>query len=100
MLRLRGSQAYSDFRIQKLLKTVQEQFPNVERIDTEFQHLIKLTDGLELGKDELEKLERLLSYGPAAPEVEMKDSVYMSYRALVPSRLGQPRQATLLLIVV
>ena len=70
MLRLRGSQAYSDFRIQKLLKTVQEQFPNVERIDTEFQHLIKLTDALELNKDELEKLERLLSYGPAAPDVE------------------------------
>ena len=71
MLRLRGSQAYSDFRIQKLLSSVQVEFPDVEHIDTEFQHLIKLDDeSVSLDKTELEKLERLLSYGPAAPDVE------------------------------
>ena len=71
MLRLRGSQAYSDFRIQKLLSTVQEHFPNVERIDSEFQHLVKLRDeALTLDSVETEKLERLLRYGPSAPDVE------------------------------
>ena len=73
MLRLRGSQAYSDFRIQKLLNTVKETFESVERIDTEFQHLIKLNDESQsLDKDELEKLERLLTYGPSMSEVEHK----------------------------
>ena len=71
MLRLRGSQAYSDFRIQKLLSTVQAKFPNVERIDSEFQHLVKLRDdSVNLTSDETEKLERLLRYGPSAPDVE------------------------------
>lgn len=71
MLRLRGSQAYSDFRIQKLLNTVKEHFPNVERINTEFQHLVKLRgESLSLDKAEREKLERLLSYGPTMQDVE------------------------------
>jgi len=71
MLRLRGSQAYSDFRIQKLLGEVQQNFPSVEKIDTEFQHLVKLRDSSEnLDASELEKLERLLSYGPCMQEVE------------------------------
>lgn len=71
MLRLRGSQAYSDFRIQKLLSTVKQHFPTVESIDTEFQHLIKLQDdSIELDQVELSKLERLLTYGPSMQDVE------------------------------
>ena len=71
MLRLRGSQAYSDFRIQKLLSVVQNHFPSVQRIDTEFQHLINLHDASDsLSADEQEKLERLLSYGPTMQDVE------------------------------
>lgn len=71
MLRLRGSQALSDFRIQKLLNTLRAHFPFVSAIDSEFQHLIKLHDKSDvLEMSEQEKLARLLSYGPAASEVE------------------------------
>ena len=71
MLRLRGSQAYSNFRIQKLLSSIQAQFQNIQNIDSEYQHLVKLHDGFEsLDDSELTKLERLLSYGPAMSEVE------------------------------
>jgi len=71
MLRLRGSQAYSDFRIEKLLKNVQAQFSMVQTIDTEFQHLIKLVDqNVPLDTQELDKLKQLLSYGPSSKDVE------------------------------
>ncbi len=71
MLRLRGSQAYSNFRIQKLLKSVQTVLPQVQSIDTEYQHLVKLkNDDQTLDPQELAKLERLLSYGPTMREVE------------------------------
>ena len=71
MLRLRGSQAYSNFRIQKLLSSVQAALPNVQSIDTEFQHLVKLKSSDQtLDVNELAKLERLLSYGPTMNDVE------------------------------
>lgn len=71
MLRLRGSQAYSNFRIQKLLASVQQRLSAVLTIDTEFQHLVKLADGFQnLDLNERTKLERLLSYGPKMSEVE------------------------------
>jgi len=71
MLRLRGSQAYSDFRIEKLLKNVQAQFSMVQTIGTEFQHLIKLVDqNVSLDTQELDKLKQLLSYGPSSKDVE------------------------------
>lgn len=76
MFRLRGSQAYSSFRIEKLLATIQAQFPDVQQIDTEYQHLVKLKDGVDadqapkLSEAELAKLERLLRYGPKMAEVE------------------------------
>ena len=71
MLRLRGSQAYSNFRIQKLLASVQEQLPTVLSIDTEFQHLVTLVDdSIGLVASEQAKLERLLSYGPKMSRVE------------------------------
>lgn len=71
MLRIRGSQAYSNFRIQKLLTSVQQQLPTVLGIDTEFQHLVKLVeDSQGLDQNEQIKLERLLSYGPAMSAVE------------------------------
>ncbi len=71
MLRLRGSQAYSSFRIEKLLGLIQTQFPSVQSIDTEYQHLVKLKDEQELlDNKELTKLEKLLSYGPKMAKVE------------------------------
>jgi len=71
MLRLRGSQAYSNFRIQKLLSDVQAVLPNVRSIDTEYQHLVTVcNDEQKLDDTELAKLKRLLSYGPKMHEVE------------------------------
>ncbi len=71
MLRLRGSQAYSNFRIRKLLASVQAVLPTVQSIDTEFQHLIKLDSGFQtLNDSDLATLERLLTYGPTMSQVE------------------------------
>ncbi len=71
MLRLRGSQAYSNFRIQKLLASVQAEYPDIRAIDTEFQHLVKLRDAAPGLTDEQElKLTRLLTYGPKMNDVE------------------------------
>ncbi|MCH2189775.1 MAG: phosphoribosylformylglycinamidine synthase, partial [Gammaproteobacteria bacterium] len=71
MLRLRGSQAYSDFRINKLMKEVSKELPLIESIDTEYQHLIDLNSNCEnLDSEQLEKLNVLLSYGPKMSEVE------------------------------
>ena len=71
MLRLPGNQAYSGFRIDKLLKTVKSRFPAVQRMDTEFQHLVKLSNEREpLAAAELETLGKLLSYGPKMDLVE------------------------------
>jgi len=71
MLRLRGSQALSDFRIQKLLSEVQARFPSVEGIDTEFQHLVELGDSdVPLSSLEMTELEQLLRYGPKMQTVE------------------------------
>ncbi len=71
MLRLRGSQAYSDFRINKLLAALKADFPQVKRIDTEYQHLVSLyPDSQALTDADLAKLTRLLSYGPCMNEVE------------------------------
>jgi len=71
MLRMRGSQAYSDFRIQKLLIDVKALLPSVQSIDTEFQHLVKLkNDDQGLNNNDRVTLERLLSYGPVMQDVE------------------------------
>jgi len=71
MLRLRGSQALSNFRIQKLLIALQTQCSSITRIDSEFQHLVKLRDAAQSLNDvEHEKLARLLNYGPSVDSVE------------------------------
>ncbi|NND00724.1 MAG: phosphoribosylformylglycinamidine synthase [Gammaproteobacteria bacterium] len=84
MLRLRGSQAYSSFRIDKLLASIQPRFPSVQQIDSEFQHLVKLGDETQpLDSAELAKLQRLLTYGPKMNEVE-----HQGQRLFVLPRLG------------
>ncbi|MFT6725173.1 MAG: phosphoribosylformylglycinamidine synthase [Arenicella sp.] len=84
MLRLRGSQAYSNFRIQKLLASVQAFVPSVISIDTEFQHLAMLkSEEHTLEQSELSKLERLLSYGP-----KMQDVEHQGQRLFVLPRFG------------
>jgi phosphoribosylformylglycinamidine synthase len=84
MLRLRGSQAYSSFRIQKLLATVQAVVPSVNNVDTEFQHVAMLkSEEQALDQNELAKLERLLSYGPKMHDVE-----HQGQRVFVLPRFG------------
>ncbi len=73
MLRFRGSQAYSDFRIHKLLNAIQSQFPQVKSVDTEYQHLAQLSENVSSLSDvDSENLGRLLTYGPRMNDVEHK----------------------------
>jgi len=64
MLRLRGSQAYSDFRIKKLRAHLSEYFKSITDIRSQYQHLVKLKEGEELSRAELDKVGKLLTYGP------------------------------------
>ncbi len=59
---LRGSPALSEFRVNKLLELCREQSLPVTGIYAEFMHFADLT--AELDAQELEKLEKLLTYGP------------------------------------
>ena len=53
------------------MKEVGKQLPQIESIDTEYQHLIDLNAGCEsLDSKDLDKLNVLLSYGPKMSEVE------------------------------
>lgn len=64
MLELRGAPALSPFRRQKLLTTLQELIPEVESVYAEFMHFIDVAD--ELTTNELNILNKLLTYGPSA----------------------------------
>jgi len=84
MLRLRGSQAFSSFRIEKLLQSIQLNFPSIVRIDTEFQHLIKQKDeSIALSDSDAQKLAQLLTYGPKMAEVE-----HQGQRVFIVPRFG------------
>ncbi|MBT8114128.1 MAG: phosphoribosylformylglycinamidine synthase, partial [Arenicella sp.] len=73
MLRLRGSQAYSGFRLDKTLELIRSEWPVVSSIDTEFQHLVDLREGVgELAAADSNKLQLLLTYGPKTDVVEHK----------------------------
>jgi len=72
MLRIRGSQALSSFRKDKLLVQAQQQFDSIHQIDSEFQHLVQLQADSELDDQELAKIESLLTYGPKRQQLEHK----------------------------
>ncbi|AMG03928.1 phosphoribosylformylglycinamidine synthase [Vibrio mimicus] len=65
---LRGSSALSEFRVNKLLTACREQHLPVTGIYAEFMHFADLK--AELNPQELEKLEKLLTYGPTIQEHE------------------------------
>ena len=65
---LRGSPALSEFRVNKLLETCREQNLPVTGIYAEFMHFADLK--ADLDGAELEKLEKLLTYGPTIQEHE------------------------------
>mgnify|MGYP001213392992 CR=1 FL=1 len=63
---LRGSPALSEFRVNKLIELCREQALPVTDIYAEFMHFADLTS--ELDAQEVEKLEKLLTYGPTIQE--------------------------------
>lgn len=65
---LRGSPALSEFRVNKLLELCRELSLPVTGIYAEFTHFADLT--ADLDASELEKLEKLLTYGPTIEEHE------------------------------
>ncbi|KWU00465.1 phosphoribosylformylglycinamidine synthase [Vibrio toranzoniae] len=65
---LRGSPALSEFRVNKLLELCRELSLPVTGIYAEFAHFADLT--ADLDESEVEKLEKLLTYGPTLPCTE------------------------------
>lgn len=65
---LRGSPALSEFRVNKLLELCRELNLPVTGIYAEFAHFADLT--ADLDESEVEKLEKLLTYGPTIEEHE------------------------------
>jgi phosphoribosylformylglycinamidine synthase len=66
MLTWLGPSALSEFRSEKLLKTLQALSPSVLKLTARFVHFVEL--GAELGPSEEARLEGLLDYGPKAEE--------------------------------
>ena len=62
ILRLRGPRALSDFRLAKLLQSLPVPLAQLT-LHAEFWHFVEVTRALSAA--ELERLERLLIYGPA-----------------------------------
>lgn len=62
ILRLLGSPAHSEFRIAKLLASVQEQLPAVTNLEARYVHFAHLER--DLNDEERQVLEALLTYGP------------------------------------
>ncbi|ESP92992.1 MULTISPECIES: phosphoribosylformylglycinamidine synthase [Pseudoalteromonas] len=66
MLILRGAPALSDFKVQKILKSCADAELPVTGVYAEFMHFADVT--AELSETELDKLSKLLKYGPTAVE--------------------------------
>ncbi len=66
----RGAPALSTFRVEKYLREVKNLVPEVESLAAEFLHFAGARAGTELDSEEIERLEKLLTYGPpVTPEV-------------------------------
>ncbi|RZQ53461.1 phosphoribosylformylglycinamidine synthase [Pseudoalteromonas phenolica] len=81
MLILRGAPALSDFKVQKILKTCADANLPVTGIYAEFMHFADVT--AELSDSELDKLNKLLKYGPTIAEHEPQGALI-----LVTPRIG------------
>src|SRR5476649_2685087 len=85
ILRLRGRRALSDFRLAKLLQSLPASLATLT-LHAEFWHFVETTRMLEAS--ELERLERILTYGPAT-------RVDAAQGALVHLLLVTPRPGTI-----
>ncbi|MFA7239247.1 MAG: phosphoribosylformylglycinamidine synthase [Sulfuricellaceae bacterium] len=81
MLKLRGGNALSAFRLDKLNQALRTGAPGVSRLHAEYRHFAETSR--ELAAAELAVLEKILTYGPASP-VEPPEGELL----LVTPRLG------------
>jgi len=81
MLKLRGGNALSAFRLDKLNQALQADVPGISHIHAEYWHFAETSR--ELAAAELSVLEKILTYGPASP-IEAPDGELL----LVVPRLG------------
>lgn len=72
---LRGSPALSEFRVNKLLDQCRELNLPVNDIYAEFMHFANLTS--DLSPQELDKLEKLLTYGPTIEEHQPEGLLFL-----------------------
>ncbi len=61
ILKLRGARALSEFRLAKLLRSLQQASPGVRRVAGEYWHFVEMAG--EPGAEQRRMLERLLDYG-------------------------------------
>ncbi|HZM35551.1 MAG TPA: phosphoribosylformylglycinamidine synthase [Burkholderiales bacterium] len=66
VLQLRGPRALSEFRLAKLLASLQNLDPGLRALGAEYRHFVACERPLETAEQAL--LERLLAYGPPAPQ--------------------------------
>jgi phosphoribosylformylglycinamidine synthase len=66
ILKLRGPRALSEFRLAKLLAVLKKLDPSVRSVSAGFWHFVETSRALEAAERRV--LERLLDYGPPAPD--------------------------------
>ncbi|HUX63589.1 phosphoribosylformylglycinamidine synthase [Sulfuricella sp.] len=81
MLKLRGGNALSSFRLEKLMQSLREAAPAISHVHAEYWHFAATRRALEAL--ELSVLEKILTYGPASQVEEPKGELF-----LVVPRLG------------
>jgi len=69
ILRLPGSPALSDFRLEKLLREIRSVLPKVQAVFARFEHIVDLDHDPQAGERQI--LSALLHYGPAYQETEL-----------------------------
>lgn len=81
MLKLRGGNALSSFRLEKLMQGLRVAAPAISHVHAEYWHFAATRRALEA--QELAVLEKILTYGPASPVEEPQGELF-----LVVPRLG------------
>ena len=81
MLNLRGGNALSSFRLEKLMQGLRDAAPAISHVHAEYWHFAATRRTLEA--QELSVLEKILTYGPASPVEEPQGELF-----LVVPRLG------------
>jgi phosphoribosylformylglycinamidine synthase len=75
MLQLAGAPALSAFRLDKLLRTLQAERPDISAVDAHFLHIVD--ERRPLAADERRLLERLLTYGPRFADPAVQGSLIL-----------------------